>query len=278
MEAEEAITGLTGRFSSIQQALKEATGDGSVANARDMTEAIAQGERDLGAIMSSLGTAQEAWSGHLKKIAELAGFTEELSEMSAEVAAIAAQTNLLALNAAIEAAHARELGKGFAVVADEVRKLSERSGATGALISERIESVNRFLTETIKDTEGFHTQQSATIQNMERTIHDVLARFARAAQASSQSTGQMETVNAQVRGEVAQTLVHLQFQDRCDQILQNVVADMDKFLHRTQGLPSALDVDGWLAELAATYTTLEQSAIHRGEQVEAVAESEITFF
>jgi hypothetical protein len=57
-----------------------------------------------------------------------------------------------------------------------------------------------------------------------------------------------------------------------------VVADMDKFLTRAEGHPSALDVDRWLEELAGTYTTLEQVAIHRGEQVGTVAESEITFF
>jgi len=278
LETEEAITGLTGRFSSIQRALKEATGEGSVAGARDITEAIAEGERDLGALMGSLGSAQEAWSGHLQKIAELAGFTEDLSAMSSEVAAIAAQTNLLALNAAIEAAHARELGKGFAVVADEVRKLSERSGTTGNLISERIESVNRVLHETIQATEAFHARQSATIQTMERTIHDVLARFGGAAQALARSTEHLESVNAQVRGEVSETLVHLQFQDRVDQILQNVVSDMEKFLARTQGGPTALDADRWLEELHSTYTTREQAAIHRGDQVETTDDSEITFF
>ena len=112
---------------------------------------------------------------------------------------------------------------------------------------------------------------------MERTIHEVLARFAGAAQALSGSTGHLETVNAQVRGEVGETLVHLQFQDRVDQILSNVVADMGKFLARVQGQPSALDVEQWLAELEATYTTREQAAIHHGQQVEA-ADSEITFF
>jgi methyl-accepting chemotaxis protein len=277
-ETERAITGLTGRFMAIQQSLREAAGEQSVASAREISEAISQGEGALGAIIQSLAAGQAAWSGHMEQVKELAALTGNLSEMSAEVAAIASQTNLLALNAAIEAAHARELGKGFAVVAEEVRKLSERSGATGNLISQRIESVNQVLQATIRTTETFHAQESATIENAEAAIRQVLDRFSEAARKLSESTGHLESVNAQVQGEVAETLVHLQFQDRVDQILHNVAADMDKFLEHVQGRPTALDVERWLEELARTYTTLEQAAIHRGEQVDSTADSEITFF
>jgi methyl-accepting chemotaxis protein len=277
-ETELAITALTGRFSGIQRELKEAAGASSLEEAREIHRTIAEGERSLTAIVASLASGQEARGEYQRKIEQLAGFTEELSEMSAEVASIAAQTNLLALNAAIEAAHARELGKGFAVVAEEVRKLSERSGTTGNLITERVEAVNRVLQETLLATRAFHEQEAAIIQTSGQTIREVIARFGEAAQALSRSTGNLETVNGRVQGEVSETLVHLQFQDRVGQILQNVVADMEKFVARVGGHPSALDVDRWLAELASTYTTLEQTAVHRGQRADLPAESEITFF
>jgi methyl-accepting chemotaxis protein len=277
-ETEQAITALTGRFSAIQRELRDASGASSVESAREIRQTIADGERSLSAIVTSLSSGQAARSEYLQKIGQLAGFTEELSEMSAEVASIAAQTNLLALNAAIEAAHARELGKGFAVVAEEVRKLSERSGTTGNLITQRVESVNRVLQETLLDSRSFHEQEAAIIRSSEKTIQDVIARFGAAAQALALSTEHMEAVNGRVQGEVSDTLVHLQFQDRVGQILQNVVADMEKFISRMDGQPSALDVDRWLAELASTYTTLEQNAIHRGQQAGTPTESEITFF
>jgi methyl-accepting chemotaxis protein len=278
LETEQAINALTGRFSAIQRELKEAAGGSSLESAREIHQTIADGERSLSAIVTALASGQEARGEYLQKISQLAGFTEELSEMSAEVAAIAAQTNLLALNAAIEAAHARELGKGFAVVAEEVRKLSERSGTTGNLITQRVESVNRVLQETLVATEAFLKQEAETIQSSERTIQEVIARFGAAAEALSLSTSHLESVNGRVQGEVSDTLVHLQFQDRVGQILQNVVSDMEKFVSRMDGQPSALDVDRWLAELASTYTTVEQSAIHKGQQAGTPSESEITFF
>jgi len=278
LETEQAVTALAGRFSLIQAELKDAAGASSLESAREIQAAIVEGEQSLSGIVSDLASGQEARVGHLRKIGELASLTGTLSEMSAEVAAIATQTNLLALNAAIEAAHARELGKGFAVVAEEVRKLSERSGTMGNLIGERIEAVNRVLQETLESTQAFHAQEDAVIQGSEATIHRVITRFEAAAEALSRSTGHLEAVNGRVQGAVSDTLVQLQFQDRVGQILQSVVADMKKFQGRLEGHPSALDLDAWLEELARTYTTSEQAAIHQGQAAAAPDASEITFF
>ena len=277
-QTEVAISALTTRFSSIQHELQEAAGSANMESANGIRQAIEEGERSLTSIVKSLASGQKSRGEHLQKIGQLASFTEDLSEMSAEVASIATQTNLLALNAAIEAAHARELGKGFAVVAEEVRKLSERSGATGNMITERIESVNRVLQETLQATRAFHAQEDAIIQSSEKTIHDVIKRFDEAVAVLSLSSERLETVNTRVQGEVAETLVHLQFQDRTGQLLLNVVADMEKFLARMNGNPSSLDVERWMAELATTYTTHEQSTIHRGQRAGISAGSETTFF
>ena len=277
-ETEHALIALTGRFRGMQHQLQEATGSTSGAGARELQEAIEDGAKALSAILGSLNAAQEARGRHLEQINDLAGLTEDLSAMSTEVAAIASQTNLLALNAAIEAAHARELGKGFAVVAEEVRKLSERSGTTGNLITQRVESVNAVLRATLQGAKDFQTEEDAIIQSAGTTIHQVISRFGAAAQELSSSTAHLEGVNATVRAQVADTLVDLQFQDRISQILAAVIADMEKFVARLDGHPSSLDVDRWLAELATTYTTLEQGAIHHGHQAQGPTESDITFF
>jgi len=277
-ESEQAIAALTRRFSAIQQDLREASGAGGLEIARALRQAIQDGERSLGGIVAALAADQETRREHLEKIAQLAGFTGELTSMSEEVAAIAAQTNLLALNAAIEAAHARELGKGFAVVAEEVRKLSERSGATGNQITQRIETVNRVLQETLEANQAFHDQEAAAVQASERTVREVIARLGAAAQALAAYSDRMEAVNGRVQEEVSDSLVQFQYQDRIGQILQSVVADMEKFLSRLGGHLSAPEVERWLDELAASYTTLEQQAIHRGGKAAVPQESEVTFF
>lgn len=277
-QTETAITALARRFAAMQSVLKAAAGAESLQDSQQLQATIRESEHALSAIVTALESGQQARSEHLKQIGQLAGFTEELSEMSAEVASIASQTSLLALNAAIEAAHARDLGKGFAVVADEVRKLAERSGATGNLISLRIESVNKVLQDTLQHSRQFHAREAAVIQDTEKTIQGVIHHFGRSAEALAASTIHLAAANDQVQGEISETLVNLQFQDRVSQILQSVVADMAKAQAPRSGDLEALDLERWRQELKQTYTTLEQAAIHQGESTAGPSESDITFF
>ncbi len=277
-QTEEAITGLTARFAGMQRELRKAVDVSGMEGTRQIREVIQESETSLSSIVESLEAAQEARGSFLAKLETLSGFTEELTRMSEDVGAIASQTNLLALNAAIEAAHAKELGKGFAVVADEVRKLSDRSGATGDQITERIESVRKVLEDTMRESREYAEREASIIQQAGFTIQSVVWNFQDAADSVAASAKRMEGVNTQIQGEISETLVHLQFQDRVTQILQNVIQDMDKLATWIQSEATDFDVDRWLGELERTYTTREQRAIHHGTAAAETESSEVTFF
>src|SRR5690606_6567660 len=79
--------------------------------------------------------------------------------------------------------------------------------------------------------------------------------------------------SGQVRHNVADVLVSLQFQDRVSQILSHVILDMQKLAdtlgeHQQnvqRGMTvEELDVRSWLDSIERTYTTLEQVAVHKG--------------
>lgn len=292
-QIETGITDLSMRFSDINDRLQEAINTSARAasglNGQEgLSHIIERAEKSLNDIMLSLRSTIQSRGDMLNEISKLAQFTEELRVMGSEVADIASQTNLLALNAAIEAARAGEQGRGFAVVADEVRTLSTRSGETGARITRRIEQVNQALENTLGSATQFAEKETSILTDVENTIGEVLTNFESAGTQIVTSSRVLETESNQVRRDVEDVLVALQFQDRVNQILSHVVDDVDKLAATVAGHQAAinarqpvqpLDVRKWLSDVESSYTTLEQVAVHKGEHTQdRPADSSITFF
>jgi methyl-accepting chemotaxis protein len=284
-QTEEAITALSGRFAGIAEKLEAAEaasrdaaggmGSGGMVTTLDASRA------ELEAITRSLHAAFENKREMLREIACLAGFTEELKKMAADVGNIAGQTNLLALNAAIEAARAGEAGRGFAVVADAVRKLSTQSGETGKRITEKVEAVNAAIAATLDAADQTAKLDETTIRGAESAVAGILGRFSTAADALGASSEILQRESSGIRGEVTDVLVSLQFQDRVSQMLVHIQSDLerlDRQISASGGEGAGFDVEGWLAQLANTYTMAEQHTLHAGGQDARPQESEITFF
>ncbi|HVL01536.1 MAG TPA: methyl-accepting chemotaxis protein [Dongiaceae bacterium] len=292
-QIEQGIGDLASRFSDIHDRLQVAistsqqTASG-MSGQQGLSNVIGNADHELNQIVLSLRSAIHSRDELLGEISKLSQITDELRAMGAEVAGIASQTNLLALNAAIEAARAGEQGRGFAVVADEVRTLSTRSGETGSRITQRIVQVNDTLQATLERTTQFAQQEARILQQAETTIQSVLSEFRQSGNQIVESAQVLEQESSQVRNNVADVLVALQFQDRVSQILDHVMNDMQKLAdklgeHKQQlqdgKAVAELDVDRWLADIERTYTTLEQVAVHRGGgRQQNPADSSVTFF
>ena len=134
-----------------------------------------------------------------------AGSVEGLSKLGDEVGEIlhliddiAAQVNLLALNATIEAARAGEAGRGFSVVASEVKALAQRTQAASGEVAGKITAMQAGVkdsagvigqvTDLLKRIDAMQQtvaaaveEQSATAQEMSRTLQDVATGAARIA-------------------------------------------------------------------------------------------------
>jgi len=284
-QTEEAITALSGRFAGISEKLEAAESASRNAaggmGSGGMVATLEASREELQAITRSLHAAFENKREMLREIACLAGFTEELKKMAADVGSIAGQTNLLALNAAIEAARAGEAGRGFAVVADAVRKLSTQSGETGKRITEKVDAVNAAIAATLEAADQTAKLDETTIHGAESSVAGILGRFSTAAEALGASSEILQRESTGIRGEVADVLVSLQFQDRVSQMLVHIQNDLEKLdqqISASDGEMAAFDVEGWLNQLANTYTMVEQHAVHAGGHDARPQESEITFF
>jgi methyl-accepting chemotaxis protein len=284
-QTEDAITSLSGRFAGIAEKLEAAEAASRDAagglGSGGMVETLEASRSELEAITRSLHKALENKRTMLREIACLAGFTGELKQMAADVGSIAGQTNLLALNAAIEAARAGEAGRGFAVVADAVRKLSTQSAETGKRITEKVEAVNAAIASTLDAADQTAKLDETTIRGADSAVAGILGRFSTAADALGTSSEILQRESTGIRGEVTDVLVSLQFQDRVSQMLMHIRNDLEKLgqqVSASSGGNAAFDVEGWLNQLANTYTMVEQHAVHAGGQDARPQESEITFF
>ena len=278
-----AIAGLSSGFAELSQRLvTDAPQNGQEQSGRAI-ETIQRAELGLHKITDALLQTQQYRALLLAEIDSIANQTHELSRMADRVGKIADQTNLLALNAAIEAARAGEAGRGFSVVADEVRKLSNESGETGKLIRETVATVTEVIHKAQDLSASFATREQSVVEESQQLVEDIVQDFNETATVLQDSLHELHQERGVLESEINQLVVHLQFQDRVDQIMGHVSDDMQRLEQTLASLGAGgaelPEVSEWLERLSGTYTTLEQRALHEGRSVEpAGGSSSITFF
>lgn len=279
----EAIEALTTRFADLSAQLgRVSAGTGSSA----ALQAVAQAERGLQDIGATLGKTREVTETLVAQISTIASHMSSLRQMAEQVGAIANQTNLLALNAAIEAARAGEAGRGFAVVADEVRKLSSQSADTGQHISRTIKAVDEAMEQALSLSRHTADEQQAMVQQSEATAGAIIDEFRSVTSAMQAEMQDLQQERQAVQDDLNQVLISLQFQDRINQIIEHVSADMARFDELSKTVADCgfnevemSSAEEWQAQLAASYTMLEQHQIHTGKaSTKAAPAQAITFF
>lgn len=223
------------------------------------------------------------------EVTRLGRFSAELRDMAHQVSLIAFQTNLLALNASIEAARAGEHGRGFSVLAGEVRKLSQTSAETGKQMSEKVSIISSALERVESMSQDLGKRDEARGKEALALLQSSVDAFGDIANQVSGINLRLQQGGARVESELMESLVAMQFLDRVQQILEHVASDqkrMHDYLQEVQAalqsgqLPPEQDVQAWLARLAASYTTMEQAAMHSGKPGAAVSSSQgdVDFF
>ncbi|GAB2893937.1 methyl-accepting chemotaxis protein [Uliginosibacterium flavum] len=284
-QSREAIEDLSGRFADLAQQLGQV--DAGAAGSGAALEAVTRAEGGLQKISATLGKTREVTDTLVREIGQVAGHMDSLRKMADQVGAIAKQTNLLALNAAIEAARAGETGRGFAVVADEVRKLSSQSADTGKSISQTVKTVEDSMQQALLQSRRVADEQQDMVRDSEVTAQQIVSEFEAVTSAMQNDVATLQQERQAVQANVEAVLVSLQFQDRINQVIEHVSADMARFDELSQSVSDRgfsevemSSAEEWQAQLAASYTMLDQHQVHRGATTgkAAAASPAITFF
>ncbi|MDE2368526.1 MAG: hypothetical protein KGN16_06090 [Burkholderiales bacterium] len=217
----------------------------------------------------------------LGSVRGLAGASATLQQMAEDVAQLARQTNLLSINAAIEAARAGDSGRSFAVVATEVRRLSTESGETGRRIGTTVGEFGARVQRTLADAAQHAEADTTLIQGSEETIHRVVQEVDSTVGKLNERAAELSARGAAVREQVGELMIAFQFQDRVNQIVdqvRNSMASASARLQRALAEGRAPDAAEWTALLAEGYSADEQRAVHAGGSATAQAAVETRFF
>ena len=256
---------------------------GAAARLDERAQMLQQCEQQLRGLVQGFHGFVQSREAMTETMRSLTGASTGLRGMAEDVAKIARQTNLLSFNAAIEAARAGDTGRGFAVVAAEVRRLSTESGETGRRIGSQVQGFEAKMHDTLAQATQQSVQDTGVIAASEATIGRVIEQVDEAVSQLHQRAAELSARGHAVREQVQQLMVAFQFQDRVQQIIDQVNQSMAGALLRLQQAVAegrAPTADEWLALLSAGYTTGEQRALAAGGATSdtPAPQSETTFF
>jgi len=217
----------------------------------------------------------------LDGLQKLFGRMSGLTAGATEIAGLTGRINRLAINAANEAALAGEQGQGFAVVASDARQLADDFLNIEQRLGNEINETVAAVTATLKMSEHSAQVDESSLFQAEANIEHTLSHLSQALAHYRDDACALRNNAEQIRGEINNVLVALQFQDRVSQILmqvENNLLNLQKTIEKIQQQGSNRDgnmlrVDEAVEHIEENYKSVSSRPDHVQD-----SSDELTFF
>jgi methyl-accepting chemotaxis protein len=128
-------------------------------------------------------------------------------------------------------------------------------------------------------------EEKKIVQESKQVADTIIREFHSTSSSLQASVEDLRQQQCEVKQDLDQVMVSLQFQDRVDQIMSHLAQDLAGIEHALAQANNPVqhsyipDFNDWITSLAKRYTTLEQHDAHRGNALPSrKMESEVTFF
>lgn len=278
---EQEIISLTSRFADMVGELQQMvdSADDTLDEQHYHLDSVISTSRDLlQPVLQVLKQVHKADHNVLGELQKLSGHMSGLNSIATEVRNLTGQINRLALSAANEASLTGEQGRGFA---SDARKLADDFLQIDQRLDTEVDDIVAAVAAALKISENSVQVDDLTLFQAEANIDQTLSHLSLALAHYRDDACALRNNAAQIRSEINNVLVALQFQDRVSQILtqvENNLLNLQKTIEKIQQQGS--NRDGNMLRVDEAVEHIEESYKSVSSRSDPVSDSsdELTYF
>ena len=286
-QIEHAVIEVCGKFQSmadrsragVSGAAELLSGSSNSGTASSVESLIAEAARTIETLLGHTRDSAAVSTSAIERIKRVQEATDHIAKSLTQLDDITIGNRLLAVNARSQAVYAGDKAAGFGGVANEIGVQAKRSAEIVELIRSVSSELRHIASSALSDLQSMVVEDQKAYHKSKIEVDRVLEDFRFMHNSTREFIGKMQEESRGVAKEIAGAVRSLQFQDRINQRIGHVVAELDRIkadfsIHCAD---VKLDAKPILEHLSNSYTMQEERHVLGGAQGE-VASGEVELF
>lgn len=280
-QIELAVVEVCGKFQSMADRARagvagaaELLSGGSDSRSRGSVESlIAEAAHTIETLLGHTQNSAAVSGSAIERIKRVQAATDHIAKSLEQLDDITIGNRLLAVNARIQAVYAGDKAAGFGGVANEIGIQAKRSAEIVELIRSVSSELRHVASSALSDLQSMVVEDQKAYRKSKLEVDRVLEDFRLMNNSTRDFIGRMQEESRGVAREIAGAVRSLQFQDRINQRIGHVVAELDRIKSdlRIHCADVELDFKPILEHLSNSYTMHEERNVLDGTHQETAA-------